>query len=549
MPSGVLQRYSSALLKMLLIPAFFYLLAFSLLTYPLILLFSTHFFGDTGDGLQNVWNLWWIDRALTQLHQSPFHTSYIHYPYGTSLWGHTLNLSNGLMALPLLRVLTMVQVFNSLVLFSFVAAGLTAFLLCYYLTRSYPGSLIGGFIFTFSNYHFAHAQGHLNLISLEWIPLFVLGCYLLLSRPSLLLGVVSALLLTTILLTDYYYFLYSAIMAAFLFLGHALRTRDPLFFYRREMRLPLLAFLVTLLVTATPFILPLLLQNARDPFIGGHSAKELSLDLLALVIPGGHWRFSDLTQGYWSSLPGNIHESSVHIGLSVVIVLGYVLIRRRHFARSALALWYGVLVFFAVMSLGPVLHVWGREVSSVPLPYSWLEAALPPMKISGVPVRMMVMVTLSAAVLSAMGFKLLFQQSRGTRLLAALLLAVLLVEYLPQPIPSSRVVIPPYVYALAQLPNNGGILDTVAEGTLLLYYQTIHEKPVALGYIARLPKSVADRDNGIYLYKDSRDYAKLVSDYSIRYLVTKAGDEAAAGMPGARLLYEDSRVEIYDLKP
>ncbi len=549
MPSGVLRNYGPALLKMLLIPGLFYLIAFSLLTYPLITLFSTHFFGDTGDGLQNVWNLWWTDQALTSLHQSPFHTSYIHYPYGTSLWGHTLNLSNGLIALPLLRVLSMIQVFNALVVFAFVAGGFTAFLLCYHLTRSYPGSLIGGFIFTFANYHFAHAQGHLNLISLEWIPLFLLFCYLLLARPSIPLAVVTALTLTTVLLTDYYYFLYCVIAAGFLFLGHALRTRDPFFFARKGTRLPWLVFSTTALVTGIPFVAPLLLQNATDPFIGGHSAKEMSLDLLALVIPGGHWRFAKLTHGYWADLPGNIHESSVHIGLSVLVVLGYVLIQRRHFVRSTLVLWYSLLAFFAILALGPVLQVWGKEVSSVPLPYSWLETAIPAMKISGVPVRMTVMVTLAAAVISAMGFKSLLQKSRGTRLVAALLLAALCVEYLPQPIPASQVNVPPYVEALAKLPDQSGVLDTVAEGTQLLYYQTIHQKPIALGYIARLPKSVADKDHGIYLYKDSKDYARLSQDYSLRYLVVAANDEAAAGLQGTRLLYQDSSVRVYDTKP
>ena len=69
--------------------------------------------------------------------------------------------------------------YNTITIFAFVMGGLTMYWLAYHLTRSFWGSLLAGFIFTFSNYHFMHAQGHLQLISLEWIPLFVLCWYCL----------------------------------------------------------------------------------------------------------------------------------------------------------------------------------------------------------------------------------------------------------------------------------------------------------------------------------------------------------------------------------
>jgi hypothetical protein len=39
--------------------------------------------------------------------------------------------------------------------------GLTAFWLAYSLTGAYWGSWVGGAVFTFSQYHFMHADGHL----------------------------------------------------------------------------------------------------------------------------------------------------------------------------------------------------------------------------------------------------------------------------------------------------------------------------------------------------------------------------------------------------
>ncbi len=193
-------------------PALLYLLIFCIYTYPLLLDFSTHFFADQGDGLQNVWNIWWVHKAVTQLHQLPWQTSYLHYPNGVSLLGSTLNPFNGFVGIVLLPFLTLVETHNVIVIFSFVLGGVTTFWLAYYLTGSYWSSILAGFIFTFSNYHFAHAEGHLQLVSLEWIPLFVLCWYVVLTKPGILMAIASAVTLVAVILCDYYYFFYCVVM-------------------------------------------------------------------------------------------------------------------------------------------------------------------------------------------------------------------------------------------------------------------------------------------------------------------------------------------------
>jgi hypothetical protein len=172
-----------------LCPLLVYCLVFTVFTFPVIKLFSSHFFADTRDGLQNVWNIWWVNKSVTELHQLPWHTHLLHYPYGISLLPQTLNPFNGFMAIPLLRIMSLEQVYNLIVIFSFIVGGLTAFLLAYRFTAAYWPSIVAGFIFTFSNFHFAHAQGHLQLVSLEWIPLFVLLWYSLLETPRIWTGV------------------------------------------------------------------------------------------------------------------------------------------------------------------------------------------------------------------------------------------------------------------------------------------------------------------------------------------------------------------------
>jgi len=197
-----------------LVPLALYALLFAAFTFPLLGDFSTHFFTNDADGLSNVWNLWWVDTALTRLGTSPFFTKYLHPPHGTTLLGHTLNPFNGLVAAGLEPWLGLVRAHNVIVVFAFVFGAWTAFRLALHVTGRTAASLIAGFAFGFSSYHFAHTEGHLNLVSLEWIPLFLLAWLRLLERPSAARAIGAALALLLVLLCDYYYFLYCVLAGA-----------------------------------------------------------------------------------------------------------------------------------------------------------------------------------------------------------------------------------------------------------------------------------------------------------------------------------------------
>src|SRR5450756_449952 len=227
-----LRPTAAVTLRMFLLPAALYFALFCLLTYPLITMFSTRLFGDLGDGVQNYWNLWWMNKSIVQMRAPFWKTPYLHYPYGTTLLGHTLNPFNGFMAIPMLRFLTLLQAYNVIVVFSFVMGGVTAFWLAYYITRAYWPSFLGGCVFTFSAFHFAHAEGHMQLVSLEWLPLFSLLWYMLVEKPRPLLGVAAALALFTVVLCDYYYMFYSVLLAILMVIWKAARSRNPLFFER-----------------------------------------------------------------------------------------------------------------------------------------------------------------------------------------------------------------------------------------------------------------------------------------------------------------------------
>lgn len=510
-----------ALLRDGLFPSAFYLTVFTVLTYPLLLSFSSRFFADDGDGRQTLWGIWWVNHAVLA-GQSPWHTLYLHYPYGVSLLAHNLSPFNGFVAIVLLKFFSLVQAHNLIVISGFVFGGLTAFLLCRYISGAYWPSLAGGAIFTFSNYHFAHAEGHLMLVSLEFLPLFVLAWWKFLEKPAVKAGIIAGVTLFAVLFCDFYYFLFSVLTGVILFSWVILKQRGSLRDKLSNYLLPLAGFTLTALITCGPLIFGLLLLNATDPLSGAHSDSEYSLDLPSLLIPGGHWRFAELTRFYWHRLPGNINESSVDVGISVLLLALYGWYNRRRLTGSDLGAWYLIAVIFAIFSLGPTLRIWGRAWP-VPLPYRILRLVIPPLKLTGVPVRMVAMVFLSCAVIAANSLKWMFEGRKWTRMAAAAIIVLMVLEYLPKPMSQAPTAVPDYVIRLAHLPGKGAVLDLAVGGAETMYNQTVHGKPLVFGYISRVPRSVLRKDVAFSMVLARADYQKLCHDYGIEYIVPPGG--------------------------
>jgi hypothetical protein len=540
------------------LPILFYFVCFFLLTYPALLKFNTHYFTDGWDGLQHIWGIWWVNKALTDLHQLPWHSDYLFYPTGASLFGHALSPLNGLMGTMLLPLTGLLQAHNTIVTLAFTLSGLTAFYLAYYFSRSYAGSLLGGFIFTFSSYHFAHLGGHLNLLSLQWIPLFVISWYALLSRPRVLLALAASLTLLLSTLTDYYYSFYCVLIGLAFLGGFALRHKNPLFFLSGPHLVPFLLFVLTSILTSGAILWALLAANASDPFVGAHASREFSLDLLAPVIHGGHWRFSSFTEPYWTSVGLKYDESSVHLGASVLLLVGYVLVRWRGIRFPARGIWYFTLIAFFILSLGPVLHVWGREVTGAALPYALLEKVVPGLELSGVPARMIVMTILAAAVIASIGFASLFRSNWMGRGVAAILVGLMIFEYLPsnprnlpEPIWALEMPVPEYVTRLKELPKGGSVLDLTARSDLALYYQTAHDKPLAAAFLSRLPASLFFREGELKALVAQGNLLSLQKRHSVRYLITPTQicPGSSADCASIKLVHQDNSHWLYDLSP
>ncbi|MDP9175527.1 MAG: hypothetical protein M3O30_16925 [Planctomycetota bacterium] len=506
-------------------------------------MFSTHFFADNADGFQHVWNLWWVRRSLLVLHQSPWFTTDLHFPYGCSLLGHPLDLTDGILGVAFQCAFSLVQAFNLIVIFAFVSSGIAAFWLCNIFTGNYWASIVGGFVFTFCNYHFSHAQGHLELISLEWIPLFAILWFRQWERGSMPAAIGAAGFLTLAFYDSYYYFIYCIllgfIIAAWTMLSPA--RRQAVAWNRRLTCLGV--FVLLLLVTTGPMLLTVIRFNRVDPLLGNHLPAEYSMDLTTPFVWGCHWRFGALTASFWKSLPGNINENSVYVGNTVLALIVYAWFARRRLGASAIALWISVFAVFGVLALGPSLHIGGHEFSHVWLPYRLLVFLVPPMRLSGAPVRMEIMMQLAAAVLTAFAFKgLLEQRQARSRWIAGAALLLIVMEFQPTPVPATPADPPPFVSALAQTTGPGAVIDIASSRGQSMYYATIYQRPVAFGYFARTPTSVFEKDKALLQQIQTMNLATLRND-GFRFLVVR---QPYANMPG-RPIFEDNSVGVFDL--
>jgi len=532
---------SQPLIWTLLWPIFLYFGIFCVLTYPAIINVRSLVLTDTGDGLQNLWNLWWVHYAVVILHQSPWVTSFLHYPYGTSLIGHTLNPFNGFVALALLPWLSLAGTYNILLIGSFVMTGWTTFLLTRRLGIAMNGSVLSGAIVTFSNYHFSHAQGHLQLVSFEWVPVFFLFLISGLEKPTYRNAVGAAVAFFLVLLCDYYYAFYAllgaAILATIFFIENRLKNW-------RLFPGPAALFVFLSVLGSGPFVLGIR-RLARIGAAGIHSAFFYSMDLLAPFIPGGHWRFAFLTQSFWSRWTGNIHENSVYVGWSVIGLASYGWFSATGKKNRSLTAWFSLMIIFFTLALGPFLQVGGHLFRFLPLPYGCIEKIVPVLRVSGCPVRMMSMVILSCAIAAGAGFSY-WQDRRPSLWAVRALLAFMAFEYWPQPLPATRLDVPGYIQTLAAAPP-GGVVDAVSSPSWMLYYQTIHEKPLGLGYISRIPNDVRMQDEQIIgLYRQGH-LQELHEHYKFRYFVLPAVPAVRRLLQKATILFDDNHVILADL--
>jgi hypothetical protein len=569
-----------------------YLLLTLALTWPLARHLGEAIPGDSFDGWQNLWNLWWVKVALLEQHTSPYFTDLLYHPTGVSLWFQTLNIFNGITFLPVQLAGGLFWAYNTVVLFSFTLAGFGGYLLGLDVlrragARSGPrltlAAFLTGAVFTFSPFHFAHLLGHMQVFSLEFIPFFVL--YLLramgdgkgeeagaLGTPRWGGKQVRSVLLATFFLIlaalcDWYFALYLGFFALLYALWRLLR-RD--FGWPQARNLAIIFGLA--LTVMLPLVIPMVVESLRFDFMRPPPGQivQLSGDLLGFLIPSGqHSLWGEWAARLRQPLNASASENTIYVGVVVLVLAGVGLWR---WGRR-LGFWALAAVLFAVFALGPVLHIYGQN-RGIPLPYA-LVLRLPFVEIARTVARYDLLVMLSMGVLAGGGLYALMERisSRGGALAAgAGLVLLVLLDFSPIPYPISPPDTPEFYRELAADPRGGAVMNLPMDwdrpGYLL--YQTVHRKPLTAAYITRTdPRTLPGRvpvinrfrhlGEDINRVEDPAAWAPTLFEFmDIRWVVldrykmppgpVRDFNEALAKtlFGGQTPLYEDDRLTVYE---
>ena len=497
-----------------------YTLLTGVFTYPVVLHLNSRIMGD-GDAWRFCWNMWRMRFSLLQL-INPFCSDYIHFPTGACAYLHTWNFPVTLASIPLQSFFSTVSLYNLAALLSFVLAGFGMFRLALFLGIGRPGAVVAGIAYAFSPYHFSHALGHLNLISYQWIPFFLLA-YLQgwgqgWDRRRIL---TAAAWLLIVGLTDWYFFVFCGFAMAIL-LGSSWFDR------RGEFVANLWGTLQvgTIGSVALTPLLAAMIGQATEGIPEEHVSRIFSADLQSFFVPGPISTFSDWFKEWnltWTGVPA---ELGTFIPWSVLLLAfwGRCLIDAPH--RRWLALWVGV---FFVLSLGPFLHIGGTVYDSVVLPYGWLEK-IPGLGIMRAPIRFHLMTYLGVCLFYGAAVAGLARNGRYGMIAPSLGLLVL-VESLSLPLLTAEKDVSPFYSQLRDDSKSSAVID-LHYNSRALYYQTVHEKKLMglFGMLSREP------DYAHSFLRETPLIKELVQENQIRFVAngwwTQVAEDARSAVAG-----------------
>ena len=518
-----------------------YLLLTLLFTHPLAWHLTTHYVGETrGDARVYVWNQWWVRTALLRLHTNPLQSDYIFYPVGIGLSLHSLALLHGLVFIPLSAIFGDVAASNLIVLATFPASALGAYALARHLGASRTGAFLAGLAFGFCPYRLARLAGHYDLLSTQWIPLYVLA-FVKTMRPGK--GAWGAAISAGLLgaacgYTNLTYLTFLAMLS----LVHgawslAQSGEDRL---ARAGRAVAVAGIVGLLLA------PLLVQVHDDraawhylPYPG---SDRYVADAAAYALPTS--KGTILGQWIGRAFDPNLTETTVFLGY-IVSALGLAAVGSRALRRSH-GVWMLAGALWLLLSLGDSLHVAGHDLG-IPLVFPLLKR-LPLLDDLRAPSRFSILLMLCLAVLAAAVWTRWITGLRQRGVEAALTLVAacaISAEYLDPPVPLFEASVPPLYSRIAEEAGDFTVVEVPGIDQVpnqIMYKQTVHGKRIFIGMAARVPvekasyyfrlplvRPLVDLRKGKLgldeaLVESERDAAPKVARFlGIRYFVVQRG--------------------------
>jgi hypothetical protein len=473
------------------------------------------FFPATPDAPQNIWNFWWVGRAIAS-GQNPFFAPLLYYPQGVQMLVQTLNIVAIGLTLPANWMFGPLAAYNLAAILGVALTGYFGFLLARAFTPGLAGPLLAGALLTACPLHIAKLDsGQLNFVSVQWLVLFMLAMLALVQGAEagagnvlsglgrsirhqrridhhmpvsrMLRPYVAAGAFLLVLFTDWYW---AMVAAAFAGVWMLLGLVGAVHRWRLIRRYLLFGLLTGL--ACVPLVLALL--DAGGSGSGGQQSElwaaytqAYSADALGLFFPAAlHPLWSVAAERFLVSVaPYSITEGSYTAAgwvLAVLGLLGAWLYRREHWRLiiAGLVGW--------VLALGPTLYVLGYN-TGLPMPYRLLQM-LPLLGTARRPNLFGMITIVVLAIFAALLVERLRERMPSRRFaLAFVLIVALAVFELWPPMRVAYALEQPEVFArIAAEP--GVVVDLPIESgtdSRTLLHQMVHGQPILRGYVARPP--------------------------------------------------------------
>ncbi len=504
------------------------------MTWPLARRLTTHLPGGSQDTLVHYWNGWWVKQAL-QAGQSPYQTDYLYHSQGLSLVYHNFAWFSIVTWLALAPLTGGFAAYNLSVLINLALCGLGAFLLAYELTGDRRAAFLAGLIYQCWPFRL-YQLDHPNLISTQWIPLFLLFLIRTMERKRWQDGMWAGLFLALTGYTRWQQLIPAAILGGIYFLSTLPRQHPH---WRRWVPLLALTGLITIAALTPPFLMLMRQQRTAPAEVLREDEEErMQTDLLAYVTPSdSHPVLKSITQpAYKRYYPNRFDERrfAAYIGLIAFGLASYGAWKAR---RRALP-WAAMGITLILLALGPVLSINGQTYPNVPMPYN-LAARLYVVRLLRVPDRFNMFLALPVAMLAAYGFtdilrrtQIRTQGRRRSLILVCLLSGVVLFEYTPAPVSLRHPHQSEFYHQLADESDEFAVLNlpiSAVASKRYMFAQITHRHPIVQGKTPRFPE-------GAFNYLNSHPWLQALDEYGT---MPPAHDDA--GRQLASLAQDDVR--------
>jgi hypothetical protein len=453
----------------------------------------TRVIGDGGEAGIFSWYLRWPAFAFSH-GLNPLVSNYLDYPGGINLMWNVSIPALAMLMTPVTLTLGPVFAYNLLLTLGVGLSGWTAFLAIRRYVSNPAAAGVGALLYAFSPYVLGQAYGHLHVAIVFIPPLFLIVLDEIVIRKRhrpVLSGALLGVLAAVQLLISEEVLVTSALAAL---LGLTLLA----FTYKDQVRPHAARVLQALLVAAGTMIaldaFPLWMQFFGPQRMSGSLQPTViySTDVLNFLVPT---RLQQLAPPpallVTSHFTGNLLEWNAYLGIPLLAVVVFTAVRFWH--RPVVRMAIGVGLVFALLSLGPVIHVAGWvtriPVVALALLFLALRRVLPvratalafigfslmltiaPLFHNILPSRLMLPVYLLAGIVLAIFTEWVIYLPKDRRLLGLsfALLAVFVAMFPHLPYPASAVSVPQFF-------GRGGEVSLIPEGSVSLVI------PYARGY-------------------------------------------------------------------